>query len=105
MQQAAAYFIGTHDFKSFCAAGTAVKSTVRTIFHVSVDREGDFIAINVTGDGFLYHMVRIIAGTLICVGSGKIKPYAIEDIIKSCNRELAGPTAGPQGLTLVRIRY
>lgn len=105
MEKAAAQLIGTHDFKAFCASGSSVSTTVRTIFDCRVRESGDFIEIQVTGDGFLYNMVRIIAGTLIGVGQGKIAPESIASIIKSKDRQRAGRTAGPQGLTLVSIYY
>lgn len=105
MQKACAYFIGEHDFTSFCAAGSQVESTVRTIYDLHVEKNGELLTISVTGNGFLYNMVRIIAGTLIKVGSGCILPEEIEKIIEGRNRSLAGPTAPAKGLTLVRIRY
>jgi len=105
MQNGAKAFLGTHDFLSFCAAGSGVTSTVRTILDCSVMRSGAFIEILITGDGFLYNMVRILAGTLISVGEGKISPDSISSIIESKDRKKAGPTAGPQGLTLMGIYY
>lgn len=105
MQQAARAFIGTHDFKGFCFSGNSSKTTVRTIYSLDVAKEGDFIKITVNGDGFLYNMVRIIAGTLIQVGAGKINPEIMEEIIKSGDRSRAGHTAGPSGLVLKNIEY
>ena len=105
MKKACEYFKGTHDFKGFCSAQTEVKSTVRTIFDISVEKINDVVEIYVTGDGFLYNMVRIIAGTLIYVGLSKINPDEIGDIIESCDRTRAGKTAGPEGLTLMKIYY
>lgn len=105
MDIAAREFIGTYDFKAFCAMGSTVASNVRTIFDCNVKQSGEFIVIEVTGDGFLYNMIRIIAGTLIYVGRGKIDPYAIKNIIAEGDRQKAGPTAGPQGLTLIKIYY
>lgn len=105
MQQAARAFIGTHDFKGFCFSGNSSKTTVRTIYSLDVAKEGDFIKITVNGDGFLYNMVRIIAGTLIQVGAGKINPESMEEIIKSGDRSRAGRTAGPSGLVLKNIEY
>ena len=105
MNIAAKALIGTHDFKSFCSSGNSSKTTVRTIFDISVDQKNDFIITTVTGDGFLYNMVRIIAGTLIDVGNGKLQPDEIKGIIASCDRRKAGKTAGPSGLTLVEIVY
>ena len=105
MQRAADYLVGEHDFKSFCTAKPEVDNTVRTIYSLDVNREGDMITIRVTGNGFLYNMVRIIAGTLIRVGGGFIKPEQIKEILEAKNRELAGETARPEGLTLVEIKY
>ncbi len=105
MKEAAGAFIGTHDFKGFCFSGNSSKTTVRTIFSLDVYKEGDFIKIEVNGDGFLYNMVRIIAGTLIQVGAGKIDPKDMKTIIESCDRSKAGHTAGPSGLVLKNIEY
>lgn len=105
MEQAAQALCGTHDFQTFCAAGNQSKTTVRTIFSCHVVREGNAVTIFVTGDGFLYHMVRIIAGTLMQVGMGRIQPEDMAGIIASCDRKKAGPTAGAAGLTLQEIFY
>ena len=105
MRQAAAYLVGEHDFKSFCAAGAQVKTTVRTIYACTVERDGDLIVIRVTGNGFLYNMVRIIAGTLIQVGGGMKKPEQIPEILAAADREAAGPTAPAHGLTMTGIEY
>jgi tRNA pseudouridine38-40 synthase len=105
MNRAAQSFIGTYDFTSFCSTGSSVKTTVRTIYKSSVQKQSPFIIFEVTGNGFLYNMVRIMAGTLIEVGIGKKEPSDIKDIILSKNRNLAGKTAPPQGLTLIEINY
>ena len=105
MNEAAQFFVGEHDFASFCSAGFSGKSTVRTIFRSEVSREGDLITYTVSGNGFLYNMVRIIAGTLINVGCGKTAPEEIPSIIAARNRFLAGDTALAKGLTLEEIRY
>ncbi len=105
MKQAAKYFIGTFDFNAFCASGSTAKTTVRTIFDLSVIKTGDIVDISVTGNGFLYNMVRIIAGTLIYVGLEKFEPSYIKTIIDSKDRTLAGKTAGASGLTLMKIYY
>lgn len=105
MNIAAKKFIGTYDFAAFCAAGSTVNSTVRTIIDCFVKQEGNVVSIYVTGDGFLYNMVRIMAGTLISVGLGKISPDGISEIIRSKNRQKAGQTAEPQALTLQEIYY
>lgn len=105
MQRAAAYLAGEHDFKSFCSAGSQVKETVRTIYSISVEQEGELIKIRLTGSGFLYNMVRIIVGTLMEIGRGAKEPEEMEAIIAGCDRTLAGPTAPARGLRLVKIQY
>lgn len=102
MQQAAEYLIGEHDFKSFCSVKTDAESTVRTIYDLKVEKQGEDIVVRVRGNGFLYNMVRIIAGTLMEVGKGKIKPEKMQEILQTQDRQQAGPTAPPQGLMLVK---
>lgn len=108
MRQAAGYLIGEHDFKSFCSVNTQAETTVRTIYELQVEREADHqdeIVIRVTGNGFLYNMVRIIAGTLIEVGRGKLEPEDVIKILEAKDREAGGPTAPAQGLTLVKYEF
>ena len=106
MQEAVKYFEGEHDFKAFKASGTSSKSSVRTIYRAEViDAGNERIYIELTGNGFLYNMVRIIAGTLVEVGLGKIEPNEIKTIIESKKRENAGKTLSPQGLYLVKVEY
>ena len=105
MQQAAEYLRGEHDFKSFCATAAVVETTVRTIYELTVSRQEDIITIRVTGNGFLYNMVRIIAGTLIQVGKGRFEPEYVQYMLNACDRTQAGQTAPPQGLTLMKIDY
>ena len=132
MQEAAAYIVGEHDFTAFCSAGSSVQSKVRTIYSCEVFAEnttfagefhadesksstagaapgpydfGRMITIRITGNGFLYNMVRIIAGTLIDVGTGRTKPSEVGEIIESKDRSRAGDTAEARGLTLVKIYY
>lgn len=105
MNQAAAYLVGEHDFKSFCSAGAQVQTTVRTINAVNVTKEDDMVHIRITGNGFLYNMVRIIAGTLMQVGTGLMEPEQVKEILEARDRSKAGPTAVAKGLTLVEIRY
>ena len=106
MQEAAKYLIGEHDFKAFKASGTSSKSSVRTIYKAEVKKmPNDRIWIELTGNGFLYNMVRIIAGTLVEVGIEKIEPEKMEEIIASQKRENAGKTLPPQGLYLVKVEY
>ena len=106
MQKAAKFFEGEHDFKAFKASGTSSKSSVRKIYEAKVysDNNGR-IYIELTGNGFLYNMVRIIAGTLVEVGLGKIKPEEISDIIIQGKRENAGKTLPAHGLYLVKVEY
>lgn len=98
-------FIGSHDFAAFCAAGSVVKDTVRTISDFSVKREGDLVTFSVTGDGFLYNMVRIMVGTLLYINAGKIEKDTIPDIIRSKDRVRAGITVRPEGLYLNKVFY
>lgn len=105
MREACNYFIGTHDFVSFKSSGSSVKTTVRTISELYLEEQEDTIKIYVTGDGFLYNMVRIIVGTLIMVGFNKIKPNEIENIIKEKDREKAGICVPAKGLVLEKVYY
>ena len=105
MKEACRHFIGEHDFASFCAAGSQVESTVREIYDLHIEKAGDLLTISVTGNGFLYNMVRILAGTLLKVGSGQIQPEDIPGILEAKDRKAAGPTAPAKGLTLMEIRY
>ena len=102
MQKAAEYLVGEHDFKSFCSVNTTAETTVRTIYDIAVERAEELISIRITGSGFLYNMVRIIAGTLIEVGRGNWMPERMERILQACDRAEAGPTAPACGLTLVK---
>ncbi len=104
MRREAAAFLGEHDFIGFAASGFSVKTTVRTIYSINVEKEKDIITIDVTGSGFLYNMVRIMAGTLVQIGGGIIRESAA-DIIKSRNRERAGITAPACGLRLEEVFY
>lgn len=105
MKQAAKHIEGEHDFKAFMAQGGSVKTTVRTVYSVEISKNDNMISIDVTGNGFLYNMVRIIVGTLVAVGVGKTEPGEVAGIILSCNRERAGATAPPQGLYLKEVYY
>lgn len=96
---------GTHDFAAFAASGSVARSTVRTIYRARVTREGDRVTLTVLGNGFLYNMVRIIAGTLMEVGTGKRAPGAIERAIETGDRLALGQTAPARGLTLVAVLY
>ena len=105
MKKAVKYFEGEHDFAAFKASGTSSKSSVRTIYKAEVMAEGDRIKIELTGNGFLYNMVRIIAGTLVDVGLGKIEVEEIPQIIESKDRAKAGKTLPAHGLYLVKAEY
>ena len=106
MKKAIKYFEGEHDFKAFKASGTSSKSSVRTIYKADIiEKPDERILIELTGNGFLYNMVRIIAGTLVDVGMGKIKPEEIKEIIELKDRQNAGKTLKPQGLYLVKVEY
>ena len=105
MKKAIKYFEGEHDFKAFRASGTGSKTSVRKIYKADVIEDGDRIYIELTGSGFLYNMVRIIAGTLIDVGNGKIEVNDIPIIIKEGDRTKAGKTLPPHGLFLVKVEY
>lgn len=105
MKVAAEKLIGTHDFKSFCSTNTTVEDTVRTIYQISLSKSEDEIQITIQGNGFLYNMVRIIAGTLVQIGLGQSKYEDIETILLAKDRTLAGPTAPAHGLMLKSIEY
>ena len=105
MQEAAKYFEGEHDFKAFKSSGTSAKNSVRTIYNANVKKEGEKIIIELTGNGFLYNMVRIISGTLLDVGLNKIKPEDIKNIINEKDRKKAGKTLPAHGLYLVEVKY
>jgi len=106
MQKAAKQFIGRHDFAAFCATGSSAKTTVREIYECAIKKqENGIITLTITGNAFLYNMVRIIAGTVLYVGLGKIPAAEINEIIASKDRKRAGKTMPPQGLTLQNIVY
>ncbi len=105
MQQAASYLVGEHDFTSFASIHSQTNTFVRTLYQAEVSKKEDMITIRLQGNGFLYNMVRIIAGTLIQVGAGMKEPEEMEQILEGKNRELAGPTAPAHGLTMIGIEY
>ena len=114
MRECADVIEGEHDFKCFEASGSAVKSTVRTVYSVRLEADGDVrggilsegtLGIYVTGKGFLYNMVRIIAGTLIYAGQGKLTAADVRRVLATGDRTLAGKTMPPEGLTLVSVEY
>ena len=105
MQEGAKYLLGEHDFAAFCCIRTNAKTTVRTIYELSVERRGEEITIRVTGNGFLYNMVRIIAGVLIRVGRGFYEPEKVKELLEGAERTREAVTAPPQGLCLIEITY
>lgn len=108
MQRAADGFVGTHDFMALCAAGSSVAAhgdTVRTITACRVERRGELVTITVTADGYLYNMVRILAGTLAEAGQGRFDPAAVPALLASRDRKRAGPTLPAKGLFLVSVEY
>ena len=106
MNEGAKFLIGEHDFKSFCSVNAQVESTVRTIYSVEVEEQGENdLVIRVCGNGFLYNMVRIIAGTLLDIGQGKRDPMDIFTILEAKDRSAAGPTAPAHGLTLMKYEF
>jgi len=105
MAESAGDFLGTHDFRAFCASGSSVKTTVRTITECRVERIEKTIEFTVSGNGFLFNMVRIMAGTLAYIGRGKLPCGCVPGILEAGDRKLAGITAPPCGLTLVNVEF
>ena len=105
MKKAAEYIVGEHDFASFCSARSQVKTTVRTVYSLDVSKQDDVITIRISGNGFLYNMVRIIVGTLMKVGLNVYQPEHVAEIIEAKDRYAAGPKAPARGLTLIGIEY
>ena len=105
MNLAAHHFLGTHKFDAFMAQGSKIEDTERTVYDVKLERNGELVEFTVSANGFLYNMVRIMVGTLLKVGAGKISPDEIPDIISSRDRDRAGFTAKPDGLYLKKVYY
>ena len=105
MKLAAKDLIGKHDFKAFCAAGSTVKSTEREIYALEVNKLGNRVIIDIIGNGFLYNMVRIIVGTLLDVGTGKLDICAVKNMLEEKERAMGGRTVGPEGLYLAGVEY
>lgn len=105
MKKAADAFVGRHDFSGFMSAGSDVADTVRTVKHLKIEMFGNILRIRIAADGFLYNMVRIIVGTLVEVGTGRIEPSDMADIIASCDRSRAGMTAPAEGLYLREVVF
>ena len=105
MQEAANEMVGKHDFACFCSAGSSVKDTVREIYSIEIKKHEDLVTVDICGNGFLYNMVRIIIGTLLRVNEEKLSTGDIKKIINGRDRQKAGPTVPPQGLTMLEIIY
>lgn len=105
MKECAKLIEGEHDFKAFCSSGTSVKTTVRTVYSIDIEERGNEIIFSVTGNGFLYNMVRIIVGTLLAVGRGKIGKKEVEEMLTTGKRALGGKTIPAKGLTLLSVEY
>lgn len=105
MQEAAAQFVGTHDFAAVRSVGTDVKSTVRTVYYFDVERRGELILLRVCANGFLYNMVRAMTGTVVYAAEAKSARQDIGRILDSGNRTAAGPTVPPGGLYMTHLWY
>ncbi|MFQ5673121.1 MAG: tRNA pseudouridine(38-40) synthase TruA [Nitrospinales bacterium] len=105
MRRAARHLLGEHDFSAFRAANTSNRNAVRELFRIDLKKDGDFIHLTLEGSGFLKHMVRIVVGTLVEVGRGRMSAKQVKDILDSRDRIRAGPTAPPLGLCLVEVTY
>ena len=105
MQEAAMYLEGKHDYKSFCGNSRMKKSTVRIVDTIQIQRRKGYVYLTFHGTGFLQNMVRIMAGTLIEVGLGRMQAEEVQDILEACDRKVAGPTAPAKGLCLIQVDY
>ncbi|MDE6635464.1 MAG: tRNA pseudouridine(38-40) synthase TruA, partial [Lachnospiraceae bacterium] len=105
MREGAAYFVGRHDFRNFCSSHTQAKSTIRIIYSFHIDEDGDEIVLTVSGNGFLYNMVRMLTGTLLDIGTGRMSPDRIPELLAAGKRVHSPNTAPARGLTLVGIEY
>ena len=105
MREAAEYFIGEHDFKSFCSNKRMKKSTVRRLYDIEIKADADEIRLYFHGDGFLYNMARAMSGTVVYAAEGKFPPKAVTEILENKNRTAAGPTMPPGGLYMTKLWY
>jgi len=105
MRAGAAHLIGEYDFVTFCGVLPQKGGTVRTVHAIEIERDGEIVRLHVAGAGFLHRMVRIFTGTLLDVGAGKREPEDVAAMLAACDRRAAGPTAPPQGLSLVEVIY
>ncbi len=105
MRECAKVFVGEHDFKCMCASGSSIKTTVRTIYNIDIEENGEDLTFTVCGNGFLYNMVRILVGTLIKVGKGETQKEDLEQMLKTGNRSLGGKTLPAKALCLLKVEY
>ena len=105
MKECAQVFVGEHDFTAFSAVGSSVKSTVRQVFSMDIEKKGEWISFISIADGFLYKMMRLMVGTLLEVGRGKLSPAQVKQILEEGKRGRGGPAVPPQGLYLVKVYY
>jgi tRNA pseudouridine38-40 synthase len=105
MMEAAGYIVGEHDFSSFRSAGSKARTSVRHVYRLDIESDLPHVFITVEANGFLYNMVRIITGTLLYVGKGKLSPEDVRRFVESGQRKEAGPTVPPQGLCLMEVKY
>src|SRR5439155_17587429 len=105
LREAARCLVGRHDFTSFCAAASEVEQKVRCVTRLQIRRAGPLVLVEITADGFLHSMVRIIVGTLLEVAAGRLRPEEVRGILAARDRKAAGPTAPARGLFLTRVTY
>ncbi|MBQ8426483.1 MAG: tRNA pseudouridine(38-40) synthase TruA [Clostridia bacterium] len=105
MRECASVFLGEHDFKCMCASGSSIKTTVRTIYNIDIEKSGQDITFTVTGNGFLYNMVRILVGTLVKVGKGEMQKEQVQEMLLAGKRSLGGKTLSAKGLCLMSVEY
>lgn len=105
VQECAKVFIGEHDFKAFCASGSGAKTTVRTIYNIDIESQQEKLNVYVTGNGFLYNMVRIMVGALVGVGRGEMEIQDVEQMLKTGERHVNVKTLSPKGLCLMNVEY
>ena len=105
MKKAAGYIVGEHDFSAFRSAGSQARTSVRQVYRLDIETNSPHIFITIEANGFLYNMVRIITGTLLYVGKGKLATEDVRRFVQTGTREAAGPTVPPQGLSLIEVKY
>lgn len=105
MKQALKYLVGRHNFRAFATRSSSKENCIRKIYSIRITKKGDYVYVDINGNGFLYNMVRTIVGTLLLIAQNKIKPESIREIIESQDRKKAGPTAPAKGLCLLKVNY